>query len=93
MATLNFTNKKVAENNVWEAIAEVNADFNIHIEVASQGNIEICAGTVNNGKKKIIYSAPEGDVLDQDFHAGVYPKYLRVRCWSQPTMGVITESE
>lgn len=89
---LNFT--KVSESQgYWEALATVNKDFSLHIERESKGQIKIDLSSIQDTQymdDKFSISADK--VYDDDFAFRVYPKYIRIRSYSEPTLGVIVES-
>ena len=86
----------VKKNGMYEAEFKVTADFNLHIERETAGDIRIMQKTVENGKYddiKRLY-VPAGDlVIDYDFAGLVYPKYIKVVSESEVTMGVVTYAE
>lgn len=67
------------------------SDFNLHIEKPS-GAIYVFVKSVENGKyDSANLHIPAGDsVIDYDFIASVYPKYIMVKSEVEPTLAVVT---
>lgn len=75
MTQLSFTET----NGVYIATATVNSDFNIHIETHKSCGISIEISTVENKNFANKFGQIiENNVFDKDFHAAVYPKYVRI---------------
>lgn len=76
MAQLSFTKT----NNQWVAEFEATADFNIHIERASNGTLGLYQRTTAIGEYAPIQGAvlQFGKAFDADFVGVVYPKYIKV---------------
>lgn len=82
------------ENGTYQAHGQVNADFNIHVELAegSTGTVVVRAGTLSHDNNPVVFSARFQDTFDRDFDAVVYPKYITVTVDEPVIRGVITES-
>ena len=93
MTILSFTKKVVGSMTFYEAAAQVGADFNLHLERKGQGHLTVEISTVQNAKYVTVVDEDANDTFDRDYDAIVYPKFLRVRSWSEPTAGYITEAE
>lgn len=68
------------------------ADFNLHIEKSS-GDFRIMQKTVENGLYDYIdglYIPAGNPVIDYDFVASIYPKYIKIVSESEPTMAIVT---
>lgn len=66
--------------NKYVAEFEATADFNIHIERAEQGTLEVYQRGIAEGEYDFAWSAGIGarKVIDYDFAALVYPKWIKV---------------
>lgn len=87
--TLNFTKN---EHGTWIAEFEVTADFNLHIEREKGGDILLYQKTSGEG-----YDIVDGfgvqrhqGVIDIDFAALIYPKWIKIVSESEPKVGVVT---
>lgn len=79
--------------NKWEAEFEATTDFNIHIERVSGGRFLVYQKSVANGDWAIVDGLGYKDhkaVIDLDFTALVYPKWIKVVSEVKVTMGVVT---
>lgn len=92
MTELNF--EQIGDSGTYEAEATVNADFNLHIEMAKSGWVILSYSTVENEGYSVKDSCNVGadGVYDEDFDAIVYPKYVKVRTTALPKKGYITEN-
>ena len=82
-------------NNKWVSEFQVTSDFNIHLERNEGGTITIEQRT-SDGQYDIVKSAkfPLNDkVIDCDFQALVYPKYIKIISDVNPTLAVVTFNE
>lgn len=87
---LSFTQKSPQR---WEAEFIATADFNLHIERQSSGFLFVQQRTSSIGE----YDSTSGanfalsdSIIDVDFTALVYPKYIKVVSESKPDLGVVT---
>ena len=66
--------------NKYIAEFEATNDFNLHIERAEQGTLEVYQRGTSEGEYDFAWSAGVGarKVIDYDFCALVYPKYIKV---------------
>lgn len=79
--------------STWVAEFEATADFNLHLEGVKRGDIMVYQrgsatgqyAQVNDVKADSSYTT-----YDCDYTALVYPKYIKVSCRTQPSMGVVT---
>ena len=78
----------------YEAKAEVNADFNIHLEIGKEkpSYIHVYVSTVSDGQPALVFVGNASEVFDRDFDAIVYPKYVTVITKEPVLRGVITEA-
>lgn len=70
------------------------ADFNLHIE-KSGGDFRIMQKTVENGLYDYIdglYIPAGNPVIDYDFVASIYPKYIKIVSEVEPTLAVVTSA-
>lgn len=78
----------------WVAEFDATADFNLHIEGVAEGNIRVYQSGVKGAEPAFVRGSTPypslSKVYDMDFSAIVYPKYIKVVCADQPTMGVVT---
>lgn len=93
MAQLNFEKTHIGTEPLWEARTKVYADFNIHIETAKETKVALDVSTIDGGEYDETFSDRMGKKFDQDFHFGVYPKNICIRCWEEPIKGEVTEAE
>lgn len=92
MTQLTFTET----DGVYIATATVNSDFNVHIETYRSCSISIEISTVENKNFANKFGQIiENNVFDKDFHAAVYPKYVRIIVRDMPKTDAcyITEAE
>jgi hypothetical protein len=90
---MELTFNKVGNKYISEF--EVTSDFNIHIERPEGGIIDIYQRTSTEGEYTVVdeFDTNGKSVIDVDFTALVYPKYMKVSCETQPTMAVVTFAE
>jgi hypothetical protein len=90
---MKLTFNKVGNKYISEF--EVTSDFNIHIERPEGGIIDIYQRTSTEGEYTVVdeFDTNGKSVIDVDFTALVYPKYMKVSCETQPTMAVVTFAE
>lgn len=70
------------------------ADFNLHIE-KSGGDFRIMQKTPRTGKYDSIdglYIPAGNPVIDYDFVASIYPKYIKIVSEVEPTLAVVTSA-
>ena len=82
--------------NKWIAEFEANADFNLHIERQPVGDIYLyqkTAGSQYDIVKEFGYYRGGDAILDLDFVALVYPKWIKIECDSKPTTAIVTFTE
>lgn len=83
----------VKSGNKYEAEFEATSDFNVHIEKTGQGGIEFFQRTVSQGQYdlvKIPHIGYSNNVLDYDFTALVYPKWIKIVSEIKPTNAEVT---
>ena len=81
------------EGEKFAAEFKVESDFNLHIERKRGGTILFYQRTSEDGDYGIIDGMRQYDsrgVIDVDFTALVYPKYIRIVSESEPTLAVVT---
>lgn len=90
---MELTFNKVGNKYISEF--EVTADFNIHIERPEGGITDIYQRTSPEGEYAVVegFDTNGKSVIDVDFTALVYPKWIRVVCGNKPTVGVVTIAE
>lgn len=89
MAELSF----VKEGSKYVAEFEAASDFNLHIERNDRGFLYVEQRTSPNGKYDSVQGANfahSDGVIDIDFAAVIYPKYIKVVSEVEPIMGVVT---
>jgi hypothetical protein len=91
MAALTFTET----NGVYTATATVNSDFNVHVEAQKPCSLSLHISTVEDKGYQNKFEAEIGRVFDKDFHAAVFPKYVRIIIGAAPVSDAcyITEAE
>ena len=80
-------------NNLYVAEFEVTSDFNLHIERKKSGFLTIKQRTTSDGEYDTVNAAniSRNDmVIDLDFTALVYPKFIEVVSEAEVTMGIVT---
>lgn len=88
---LNFTKVE----NEWVAEFEATGNFNLHLERAKSGIIVVSQRGTDNGEYAAAYAKSEYEgkrVIDCDFGALVYPKWIKVISGSEVIKGVVTFS-
>lgn len=81
------------KGNRWIAEFQVTADFNLHLEREETGALIVKQRTTADGQYDNIKGGVLGYsdlVVDIDFTAVVYPKYIQVQSMSEPKMCVVT---
>lgn len=87
---MELTFNKVGDLYVADFTAE--SDFALHIE-KSVGNIRVLQSSIQNGQYDYVKNANINGadaVIDFDFTALVYPKYMRIESKVMPDMAVVT---
>ena len=86
--------QKVNENE-WVAEFQATADFNLHIERVSSGSITVAQRGTEIGeyatawaKGEFVYEGQR--VIDYDFGALVYPKWIKVTSSSEVISATVT---
>ena len=77
----------------WVAQFEVQGDFNLHLERSSGGVIKVYQRGCSSGEYELAYTAVPDKIIDRDFGALVYPKYIKVSSGSEVVKGVVTFAE
>lgn len=83
---------EVAEK-VYEAEFEVTGDFNLHLERENTGSLVVSQRGTSSGEyvSSFALSTYEGQrVIDFDFGALVYPKWIKVTSSSKVVKGEVT---
>lgn len=89
MAELSF----VKEGSKYVCEIQVTSDFNLHIERSENGFLYVQQKTTYDGEYDSISGAnfaPHDRVVDVDFVASIYPKYIKIVSEVLPTIGVVT---
>lgn len=89
MAELSF----VKEGSKYVCEIQVTSDFNLHIERKDKGVLYVQQKTTYEGTYDSISGAnfaPHDSVIDVDFVASIYPKYIKIVSEVEPTMAVVT---
>lgn len=88
---LNFI--ETIEGKEWEVEFEVPSDFNLHLERVSNGSLVVYQRGSADGEyaAAFVKGVYEGErVIDYDFGALVYPKYIKVVSGSEVVRGEVT---
>ena len=88
---LNFV--ETIEGKEWVAEFEAPSDFNLHIERANSGSLVVSQrGTVSGEYETAVVKGmyEGGIVIDCDFGALVYPKWIKVTSGSKVVKGEVT---
>lgn len=91
---MELTFNKVGNKYISEF--EVTSDFNIHIERPEGGITDIYQKTSPEGEYAIVdgFDTNGKSVIDVDFTALVYPKWIRVVCGNKPTSAqIVTDGD
>ena len=80
------------DQNVYEAIFEATADFNIHLERKSTGILVIKQSGIADGEFDDAFNLGINarEVIDYDFGALIYPKWIKVVSGSEVIKGEVT---
>lgn len=92
MTELVFEKKMANDEPLWEAVAKVGADFNLHIERVGRGSLWVGVSTVEGGRYSELYFGAENRIVDKDFDLQVYPKFVCVRSFSEPLTGYVNDT-
>lgn len=87
---MELTFNKIGNKYVSEF--EVTSDFNLHIERLKGGIINMYQRTSSEGEYSIIdgFDIDGKSVLDIDFTALIYPKWIKIISEKEPEVGVVT---
>lgn len=88
---MNLTFNKI--NDVFVSEFSVTSDFNLHIERSKGGSFTIFQRSSDGGNYGEVYYQEKLDkikVIDYDFSALIYPKYIKIVSESEPTYAAIT---
>ncbi len=75
---------------------QVTSDFNLHIEREDSGFLYVQQRTTSEGEYDSINGAdfaPSDSIIDVDFTALVYPKWIKIVSEKEPKIGVVTFAE
>lgn len=88
---LNFT--KTSEG--WVSTFQVEADFNLHIEMPELGVIKGYQRGCEEGEydEFLHINYYDSKTIDYDITALVYPKWIKIVTKQEPTKAVVTSSE
>ena len=78
--------------NVYEAVFEAPADFNLHIERKSTGSLIVKQGITADGEfaDAVNLGLNAGKIINSDFAALVYPKFIKVVSGSEVVKVFVT---
>ena len=79
--------------NEWVAEFEATNHFNLHLERETIGSVVVCQRGSESGEYAVAFSKGGIKVLDQDFGALVYPKYIRVASSGKVLKSKVTFAE
>lgn len=82
--------------NEWVAEFEATSDFNLHLERKDTGSLVVSQSGVQGGaySTAFVKGHYEGQaVIDYDFGALVYPKWIKVTSGSEVVNGIVTFAE
>lgn len=89
---MELTFKKIGDWYISEF--EVTSDFNLHIEKEPKGDFYLYQRTSSSGQYDIIedfgYKKGGDNVIDLDFQALVYPKWIKIKSAVKPLIATIT---
>lgn len=83
----------VKEGSKYVCEIQVTSDFNLHIEREEKGFLYVQQKTTSNGNYDSVRNAnfaPSDNVIDYDFTALVYPKWIKIVTEVESTVGVVT---
>ena len=81
------------ENNLFVSEFTVDSDFNLHEERSESGIFNIFQRTNFNGDYALVNLEKNLDnvrVIDYDFTATVYPKYIKIVSLKEPVLAEVT---
>lgn len=91
--TFKKSSQLFGEEYGYEAELQVTSDFNLHIERAAGGRFIVYQRGVAEGKYDLVEGIGFQDqkrVIDLDFAALVYPKWIKVVSESEVVKGTVT---
>ena len=94
MKELEFT--KDEKRNVWVATTEVATDFGIKVKRTMPSRLVISVSMTepeDEDDYDVAWDNNEPAVFSHDFDAKVYPKYLKIKSYSEVVKGFIKEAE
>jgi hypothetical protein len=83
----------VKEGGSYSAEFEATSDFNLHIEREDLGFLYVQQRTTSEGEYDSVRGAdfaPSDLIIDIDFTALVYPKWIKIISEKEPKVGVVT---
>lgn len=81
------------DENMFSAEVQVNADYNLHIEMEEVGSFVLYQRGSNEGRYKKCYQQSSwGEVIDADFCHAVYPKNIKISVTNKPVRATIREA-
>lgn len=81
------------DENMFSAEIQVNADYNLHIEMEEVGSFILYQRGSNEGRYKKCYQQSSwGEVIDADFCHAVYPKNIKISVTNKPVKATIREA-
>lgn len=87
-----MTFTKDSKTGLYIAEETVTKDFNIHLEVEGYAKVAVGISTTSAGKKVTVYNETINGVMDRDFSAVIYPKYVKISCSAVPKSSAITKA-
>ena len=81
------------EGNWYVSEFEVTSDFNLHIEKEPKGDFYLyqrTSGLKYDLIKNFGYNKGGDNIIDVDFTALIYPKWIKVKSAVKPTVAVVT---
>lgn len=79
------------ENGKYVAYAQVNADYNVHLERIHTGGVAISQTTISGKSYAPVFSEYKPSIVDLDFDGIVYPKYIKIISDTYVSEGAVTE--
>ena len=91
--TFKTSEQKFNNEPAYEVEFEATSDFNLHLERRSGGRFIVYQKGIEDGEYDVVSGIGLIDhkaIIDLDFVAAIFPKWLKIVSESEPTMAVVT---
>lgn len=80
-------------NGLWETEVQVTKDVNVHLEFNGVTGVLLYQKTAGENFTQVTdFTLNNRDIFDFDLFGLVYPKALKIVCYAEPVVAVLTEA-